>query len=80
MLSFTSGGPSTVCANIPTVPDNADAPRVEDVEDYFVASQPNSEVEMLAPSNMTVYITDEDGETICDRPFMHAPFSRKGLT
>ena len=51
-----------ICTNIPTIPDSANTPVVENTEDYLVIYEPNTEIEMLDPSNMTVYITDENGE------------------
>lgn len=66
VLSFTERHEtgSILCTNITTVPDNPNAPVVENTEDYLVMYESNSEVEMLGSLNMTVYITDEDGELI----------------
>lgn len=64
VLSFTELDEtgSILCTNITTIPDSVNAPIVENTEDYLVTYEPNIEIEMLSPSNMTVYITDEDGE------------------
>lgn len=61
MLTFVSNGPTTVCANISTIPDLENFPIVEDPETFHVEFVPSGEVEILAPSNTTVYIIDEDG-------------------
>ena len=64
VLSFTALDETgtIICTNIPTIPDSANTLIVENTEDYFVTYEPNTEIVMLDPSNMTVYITDEDGE------------------
>ena len=60
VIEFGTDGPTTVCVNIATVEDST----VEDTEDYFVLFEPAAEVEVLGPSNSTVYITDEDGKNL----------------
>ena len=60
VIDFETDGPTTVCVNIATVGDSV----VEDIEDYYVLFEPNAEVEVLGPSNSTVYITDEDGKSL----------------
>ena len=76
VLSFTERDEtgSIICTNIATILDDPNAPVVENTEDYLVTYESNIEIEMLGSSNMTVYITDEDGEL---KQFKHESSSTK---
>ena len=66
MLSFTEFDEpgSILCTSIATIPDTANAPVIEKIEDYSVTYELSTEIEVLGSSNVTVYITDDDGEAI----------------
>lgn len=63
-MSFVTGGPNIVCASIATVMDPENTPIVEDVESYVVSFELNAEIDIVSPSNATVYIMDENGKNI----------------